>query len=64
MLIMDHGIVLLNFCGSPVSVACLTAFCVGFSPSQAISNETWPRGYKTFYILNSTEHEISAVSEH
>ena len=21
--------------------------------------ETWPRGYKTFFFLNSTEHEIS-----
>ena len=20
---------------------------------------TWPRGYKTFFMLNSTEHEIS-----
>ena len=23
--------------------------------------ETWPRGYKTFFMLNSTEHEISTV---
>ena len=25
--------------------------------SLAIS-DTWPRGYKTFFMLNSTEHEI------
>ena len=23
--------------------------------------EYWPRGYKTFFMLNSTEHEISTV---
>ena len=22
---------------------------------------TWPRGYKTFFVLNSTEHEISSA---
>ena len=22
------------------------------------SDETWPRGYKTFFVLNSLEHEI------
>ena len=22
------------------------------------SNEAWPRGYKTFFVLNSIEHEI------
>ena len=22
---------------------------------------TWPRGYKTFFMLNSTEHEISTA---
>ena len=25
---------------------------------KALSS-TWPRGYKTFFMLNSTEHEIS-----
>ena len=24
-----------------------------------ITNVTWPRGYKTFFVLNSVEHEIS-----
>ena len=24
-------------------------------------NLTWPRGYKTFFMLNSTEHEISPL---
>ena len=24
----------------------------------------WPRGYKTFFILNSTEHEISNAHKH
>ena len=23
--------------------------------------QTWPRGYKTFFVLNSTEHEISTA---
>ena len=25
---------------------------------EAISEKDWPRGYKTFFLLNSTEHEI------
>ena len=26
---------------------------------RAVSrNESWPRGYKTFFVLNSVEHEI------
>ena len=24
-------------------------------------SNTWPRGYKTFFVLNSTEHEISTA---
>ena len=24
-----------------------------------IDNKSWPWGYKTFFMLNSTEHEIS-----
>ena len=24
-------------------------------------NDTWPRGYKTFFLLNSTEQEISTA---
>ena len=27
-----------------------------FFPMQTLS--TWPQGYKTFFMLNSTEHEI------
>ena len=27
------------------------------------SDESWPRGYKTFFKLNSTEHEISLGHE-
>ena len=26
--------------------------------------ETWPRGYKTFFILNSVEHEILNVHKY
>ena len=26
--------------------------------------EPWPRGYKTFFMLNSTEHKISTVHKH
>ena len=26
--------------------------------NSADSHATWPRGYKTFFMLNSTEHEI------
>ena len=27
-------------------------------PDQAKKRRTWPRGYKTFFMLNSAEHEI------
>ena len=27
-------------------------------------NQTMPRGYKTFSMLNSTEHEISTAHKH
>ena len=26
-----------------------------------ISIKAWPKGYKTFFMLNSTEHEISTA---
>ena len=28
---------------------------------QTVLAETWPRGYKTFFMLNSAEHEISCA---
>ena len=24
-------------------------------------SETWPRGYETFFMLNSTEHQLSTA---
>ena len=32
--------------------------CYQARPLEAISEEDWPRGYKTFSMLNSVEHEI------
>ena len=29
----------------------------GYSIFTAINQETWPRGYKTFFMLNSAEHK-------
>ena len=29
-----------------------------FIRSFMVNDVTWPRGYKTFYMLNSIEHEI------
>ena len=26
--------------------------------TEAVCGKSWPRGYKTFFILNSVEHEI------
>ena len=26
--------------------------------------ENWPRGYKTFFMLNSAEHEVSTAHNH
>ena len=26
-----------------------------------VKNHAWPRGYKTFFILTSTEHEVSTA---
>ena len=31
--------------------------------SVCLHSCTWPRGYKTFFILNSTEHEISTAQK-
>ena len=32
-------------------------------PSQSLS-KIWPRGYKTFFVLNSTEHEIFSADKY
>ena len=29
-----------------------------YGQSCHLGNVTWPRGYKTFFVLNSVEHEI------
>ena len=32
-----------------------------FSGFTQVSRKAWPRGYKTFFVLNSTEHDIFPV---
>ena len=30
---------------------------------MSVDPESWPRGYKTFFMLNSTEHKISTAQK-
>ena len=35
-------------------------FCTGYSLILVV-DKLWPRGYKTFFVLNSSEHKISTA---
>ena len=39
---------------------CLYGLFLNYSLISMNQNETWRRGYKSFFMLNSTEHEIYA----
>ena len=41
--------------GKPWNINCHSACYIVSSP---LGSMIWPRGYKTFSMLNSTEHEI------
>ena len=38
----------------PVTYKCMI-------PAKTLFHETWPGGYKTFFMLNSAEHKISTA---
>ena len=49
----------------PVYVSLRSSMTNGFAVAHVVFSKTpmqdlaiWPRGYKTFFMLNSTEHEI------